>query len=557
MKSELILILLILSLLLGLKAITSAQTTAAVKGTATISGRVTIDGQPAPGVEVILRNNTMTGGRSLPLTATTDAEGRYTLTNVPAGNCHISAYAPAFVSPDQIDPYTFGKAMNIAEGENIEKMDFNLTPGGVITGKVTGTDGKTVIAMMVFAIRVDENGKLLDRASHWYSQWMTDDRGIYRIYGLKPGRYKVKAGSSSEGGRPPVFFNSGGAYSSTFHPDTIEEQQAKIVEVKAGSEIEDVDITLARASKGFSASGRLIESETGKPVAGMTIGYSINKNGGPVSSSIGSATNSRGEFKIDQLPLGNYSVFAAPNIQNIVSEMYSDSASFDITNGDISGLEIKMYRGASISGVAVVEGTKDPAALASLPHVEIMTHSLSLSPGPENMMQRGQGTINADGTFKIKGVRPGKVYLNAIPFDEKALSLLRIEYNGVEVKEIDVNAGDQITGVRLIFAHGNSVVAGRVEVKGGTLPEGTRMYVNVMRDTVGGNHLGGSEVDSRGKFLIEGIPQGRYKLVLNAWHPEKYSSLNIPNIEQVITVGANSRQEVTFVLDLSKKEGAQ
>jgi hypothetical protein len=557
MKSKIIHISLILSLLLGLKYITSAQTTPAGKGTATISGRVTIDGQPAPGVEVILRNYTMTGGRSLPLTATTDAEGRYTLTNVPAGNCHISAYAPAFVSPDQIDPYTFGKAMNIAEGENVEKIDFKLTHGGVITGKVSGSDGKTVIAMMVFVIRVDENGKLLNEDMHSYSQWLTDDRGVYRIYGLKPGRYKVKAGSPSEVGRPSIFFNSGGAYSSTFHPDAIEEQQAKIVEVKAGSEIEGVDITLARASKGFSASGRLIDSETGKPVASMIIGYSLNKNGRPSESMAGLATNSRGEFKIDRLPPNNYSVFAAPNIQNIESEMYSDSASFDITNGDVSGLVIKMYRGASISGVAVVEGTKDPAALASLPHVEIMTHSLSLSRGPENMMQRGQGTINADGTFKIKGVRPGKVYLNVMPFDQIGLSLLRIEYNGVEVKDIDVSAGDQITGVRLVFAYGNSAVAGRVEVKGGTLPEGTKMFVNISQnvDGIRGNRLGGSEVDSRGMFLIEGLPQGTHKLVLNVWNQSSNSALNIPSIEQIITVGANSKQEVTLVLDLSKKEG--
>jgi hypothetical protein len=555
MRSELIHILLILPLLLGLIAVAPAQTTPAVKGTATISGRVTIDGQPAPGVEVILRNNTMAGGRFLPLTATTDAEGRFTLTNVPAGNCQISAYAPAFVSSDRIDPFTFGKAMNIAEGDNIEKIDFKLTPGGVITGKVSGSDGKAVIAMMVFAVRVDENGKQINEDMHWYSQWQTDDRGVYRIYGLKPGRYKVKAGFSSEGGRPSMTFGSGGAYSSTFHPDTIEEQQAKIVEVKAGSGVEDVDIILARAGQEYSAGGRLIDSETGKPAAGMVIGYSINKNGRPVSSSIGSATNSRGEFKIGHLPPGNYSVFAAPNIENIVSEMYSDSASFEITNGDISGLEIKLYRGASISGVAVVEGTKDPAVLASLPRVEIVAHSLP--PGPGNMMHRGPSTIKADGTFRIKGVRPGKVHLNALPYDAKGLSLLRIEYNGVEVKEIDVNAGDQITGVRFIFAYGSSVVAGRVEVKGGTLPEGTRIYVNVMRDGVNGNHLGGAEVDSRGMFLIEGLPQGTFKLVLNAWNPEKFSSPNIPNIEQVVTVGANSRQEVTFVLDLSKKEGAQ
>ena len=98
----------------------------------------------------------------------------------------------------------------------------------------------------------------------------------------------------------------------------------------------------------------------------------------------------------------------------------------------------------------------------------------------------------------------------------KGLALARVEQNGVEVNEFNVNPGDQITGVRLVFSYGAGVIAGRIEVKGGSLPAGARLSVGYRPEggRVRGQPSKSVEVDGRGQFVIEGLSQGTYKLFL-------------------------------------------
>ena len=241
-----------------------------------------IGDQPAAGVEVMLRQ-TGSGGTiviagfepSAPITAATDAEGRYKIAGVAAGGYRIAAYAPAYVvAGESRNRFDQGKALNIAEGENV---DFALTRGGVVKGKVTDEYGKPVIAEAVSVHRIDDGGKRITQNAPNFTRWETDDRGVYRIFGLEPGRYLVSAGASSEDASLRAIGGAGGFYQRTFHPDAVEEAQAKIIELKSGAETESIDIRIARAKKGYVATGRVIESETGKPVPGVMLGYSIVK----------------------------------------------------------------------------------------------------------------------------------------------------------------------------------------------------------------------------------------------------------------------------------------
>jgi len=135
----------------------------------------------------------------------------------------------------------------------------------------------------------------------------------------------------------------------------------------------------------------------------------------------------------------------------------------------------------------------------------------------------------------------------------KGVALLRVEHNGVEVKEFSVNPGDQISGVRLVFAYGNGVIAGRVEVKGGSMP--ARMQVSCRRE--GGSAtlepIRFTEVDGRGQFVIENLTQGTYKLFLDVY-PYSENAIKLPTIDQIVTVAGEGRHEVTFVVDLASKE---
>src|SRR5262245_47232665 len=258
-----------------------AQTSnSAPKGAAKISGRVTIDGEPAQGVEVMTRrgdDRRIQLGVGIPpiLTATTDAEGRYKFSDVAAGGYIVSVHAPAYaLQVERRRRSDAGKGLNVSENDNLENVDLTMTRGGVVTGKVTDEDGRPVIAESVTVFRLDQQGKRIQtNAFEPFGREETDDQGIYRIFGIEAGHYLVAAGSSPE----EINTRMGGFYRRTFHPDTTDESKAKVIEIKPGGENENVDIRIARPTKGYTASGRVIDAETGRPVPGVTVRSGISK----------------------------------------------------------------------------------------------------------------------------------------------------------------------------------------------------------------------------------------------------------------------------------------
>lgn len=554
------------SLFLLMSASMALGQTPPPKTPGTISGRVTAGSEPAAGVEVILKSG---GGSSVtdilqsgpPITATTDSDGWYKFASVPPGSYRLVAYAPAHIIEGEANPLTSGKVINIGEGETIENINFSITRGGIVTGRVTDQDNRPVIAEAVRAYKLDANGKRASSGIPDFSTWQTDDRGVYRIFGLEPGKYIVAAGASSEDTLLRMGGGSGGTYyRRTFYPEAVEEAEAKVIEIQPGTESEGIDIKLAPASKSktFTVTGRVIEAESNKPVAGVMIGYGVTKQGSASFGFGNSATNSAGEFRLEGLTPNTYNAYI---IGLDASENYGEQVNFEITNGDVSGLEIKTHLGGSISGVAVIEGSADPKLREKLAKVQLMARSVG---GEQQMVisniTGGTAQIAANGTFKLGGIRPGKVQLMANTFmAEKGFSLLRVEHNGAEVKELQVSAGERLTGVRLVFAYGTASIAGRVEVRGGTLPAGVRLMVRARREGGGGDSFsfgaGNAEVDARGQFLLEGLSAGTYRVTLYAptFNPGA-TEFKLPKVEQTVSVSGSGRQEVLLVVDLSKEE---
>src|SRR5262249_24734354 len=252
---------------------------AASKALATIAGRVTLDGAGAPGAHVMLSPDvsenfppisfSSSGEKSPAPSAVTDAEGRYRLTDVAPGAYRVSVFAPVYVVEGEKEQSTPGKTVNVAEGDNVENVNFSLTRGAVITGKVTDDKDRPVIAAPVNAYTLNiYGGHRSPSSSNSRSvRWETDDRGVSRIFGLEPGRYMVAAGIDSAGG------STGGVYRLTFHPDAVDEAQARIVELRSGEEAANVDIKIAAPVKGYVVTGRVVDADSGDPVPGVMVTY--------------------------------------------------------------------------------------------------------------------------------------------------------------------------------------------------------------------------------------------------------------------------------------------
>jgi hypothetical protein len=512
-----------------------------------VSGKVTIKGKAAPGIAVGLRTSDY-GSRYEPsYKGTTDQDGRYRINDVPAGSYQVSPVAPSFVISDSNNGR---ETVVLSEGESVEGIDFALVRGGVITGKVADAEGRPAIEQQVNLLGADRVAN--QRGSvNVFSGVQTDDRGIYRLFGIAAGRYKISAGQADEDfgmtdpGRPSIkqsFY--------TEAADASDESKATVVEVTEGSEAANIDITLGHAAQTFAASGRIVDGENGQPIAGARFGmlHRINEQR---NSYVGadSSSNTKGEFKVENLPPGKYGIFLAPQPD---SDLRSDVVPFDIVDQDVSGLVIKSAKGgASLTGNVVLDNTDDKAVFAKLIqlriHAFVQPSGARLSP---NMVRTSM--INSDGSFRLSGLEPGTLYFSLGAQDRnltKGFIVSRTEKDGVvEPRGLEIRNGDQVTGVRLVVSYGNATVRGIVKLADGPLPAGARVFIRIAKVGDTRPNMQSPQVDSRGHFIIQGIPSGLYYIEANMFVPGVVSRPR-PPVRQQVNVLEGVVTEVTITLN--------
>ena len=212
----------------------------------TIAGKVTIKGKPAPGIVVGVRSAQPMSPYEPTYKGTTDQDGKYRISDLAPATFQVAPVAPAFVLFDTINAN--GQTVVLGEGESVDGIDFALVRGGVITGKVTDADGRPVVEQSVRLISAETQTNPRGPV-YSFSGVQTDDRGIYRMFGLAAGRYKVSAGQGEDG----FYMTTSGraSYKQTFHPDVTDVSKATIVEVTEGGEASNVDIALGRASQTY------------------------------------------------------------------------------------------------------------------------------------------------------------------------------------------------------------------------------------------------------------------------------------------------------------------
>ena len=494
---------------------TTKQTNKTPRGT--VSGRITIKDKGAAGVTVGIRKSEDYSGPFL--RATTDQDGFYRITNVAAGSYDAFTSAPGFVNADP--NVGWAQSVIVGEDENVEGINFALVRGGVITGRVTDADGRPVIQQQVNLFPV-EASEQQGRQQRFISSVTaeTDDRGIYRIFGLRPGRYKISAGKGDD-------VNSGNpatraSYKQVFHPDVTDRAKATIIEVSEGSEANNVDISLGRPLQTFSVSGRVIDAEKGLPVPNIRFGFQRTAGQRVEFVNAPAASNASGEFVVEGLIPGKYGIFVYPN-QNI--EMRAETLSFDVVDQDVSNLTVRLTKGASLTGVVVLE-SEDKAAPEKFSQFQLRAYAI----GTGGMGNSAMSPIAPDGSFRLAGLPGGTVEMQlggkVGPFQPTRFSITRIERDGAVVPErgLEVKEGEQVTGLRVVVSHGNGTIRGVVKFENGSLPEGNGIFVRLTKISEHTAGLRPPPVDARRQFLVEGLSPGVYEVlvsIVNSGGPQR------------------------------------
>lgn len=491
--------------------LTSAQVNPKQNTIGTIRGRVTSKGRGVADCSVITWSGPYSEVSQSAVPTKSDAEGNFQFSLTP-GNYYVWISAPNYYVVADGKPSQKPIRVAVEPGDQIDGVDFNLEKGGVVTGKVTNADNSPVIDVRVALIPVQKSEVTFGTTSSLWANGLTDDRGLYRLYGVPPGQYRLAVGDLS-----PAHNAMRGrlAVPRTFFPDSVDEAKAKAVTVAGGQELTGIDIKMPPPKPVFDIRGRVVDGVTGAPVSNIGVGLVIYEGQTRIGGrSTNNPTNEKGEFQIDRVPAGRYSLFVPSSNERV--ENYGQSEQFEVIDEDVSGIVITTNRTASASGVVTIEGSASPQLWQLVKSIRFIAITI-----PTGDVGRGSSqpfNVSANGTFEVSGLLPGKLNISFTMRSGEsypALRVLRVEHEGRR-DPIELNSGDRLSNLKIVIVDATSGLRGRVKLVDGSTPTNFAGSAGLYLDQL---TIGWTQIDPRGNFLLDNLPAGSFRLVVTAVFP--------------------------------------
>ena len=229
-----------------------------------------------------------------------------------------------------------------------DSLTIRMIKGGVITGTVTTSAGEPVMGVRVNPVRLrDLKGRAArQNAFDLQREWKTDDRGVYRIYGLEPGVYLISTGGK---GFIQLMTEGYDGDAPTYYASATRDNATEII-VHSGEELMGIDIRY-RDSKGHAISGTVSGATAASPMALVTVILSDAVTGAFAGMSMLPMAPGAHAFAFDAVPDGEYVVVA------VASDYTSGSPPRKITvkGADVTGLELALAPFGSIEGRVALE----------------------------------------------------------------------------------------------------------------------------------------------------------------------------------------------------------
>jgi protocatechuate 3,4-dioxygenase beta subunit len=474
--------------------------------TATIRGRVIAGdtGLPLRKAEVQLnqidaQTAATTGARRENRTATTDADGKYEFRDLPGGRYFVHAAKPPYVNVSwgQQQANTPMKPIDLRSGETLDRVDFTLARGGVITGRIVDEFGEPLSGAQVNAMLTQTiNGA---RQLMLGTGASTDDLGEFRIFGITPGQYYVQAAWQRMGAGDPSSPDRTG-YPVTFFPGTTNEAEARRFTVSAGQTISDVSMALSPI-RTVRVEGTVVDVN-GRPMGNTFL--EVLRSSGHNSSMTRHYVQPDGTFTFASLTPADYTFRTQP------TPTRKEVAMMKLTVGseDIKGLRLVALPPAIVSGRIVVD-----------PSMPLPAAALSIRATPEAQRMPGGTTpaiVADDLTFELTAM-PGRNRLTIMNLPA-GWTMRSVRVNSVEVIDdgIDVEPGEQITGVDVELSDKITSVSGRVtNARGEPVRECTLIVfaTDNKRWKIQGRYLRTARPDQDGRFKVSGLAPSDYYIV--------------------------------------------
>lgn len=481
-------------------------------GTAIIRGRVFAGdtGKPLRRARVTASSAELTGA---PRNASTDLDGAYELTDLPAGRYTLRVQRGGYLPLQygQRRPLEQGKPLELLDKQVLDKVDFSLPRMSTITGRVVDELGDPIEGVQVLALRMMYfNGRR--QLTPVSGNGRSNEDGEFRLSELAPGTYYVSATTRdtwtvSRDGVKQVM-----GYAPTYYPGTPRVTEARRFDLKQGQSVANADIALVPANTA-TISGTAIDSH-GKPYTDVNLRAEVR---GETFAMFGSAGQAHvlpdGTFRIPNVPPGDYILASGSGRDSAEPEVALLPITVDGT--DIDGVTLTGSRGGTISGRVVTEDGEVP----SIPRLSVTAVERTTGQADPTVLgtfrNAGSGIVGADGAFKIDGVF-GHPRLRVTLPDTWAVKSIERDGRDIADDTLDVRPGETLTDVQVVVTNRVSVVTGTLaDERGRPVADGTVIVFAEDASKWGpdGRMIRAARPDQQGQWRINGLPPGKFLAV--------------------------------------------
>jgi len=492
----------------------------------------------------------ISGDMRLDRLTVTDADGRFSFSDLPAGRFTVTTEKAGHpeMSYGASRPFRAGAGVFLQAGQHTERINLTLAPGGAIAGAVHDERGEPMpgVPIMAWEIRTSLGGeRTLDFPATGGEWVVTDDRGMYRVFGLPPGDYTVGTSwayhgqasdvrvptdaeiraafqSKNQAASPATSLSPQPAgtsepprynYAPTFAPGVVDPLSASVIALGIGEQRMGVDLQMQ-----FQAMSRLELAINGPDGTPASVRIMLTRRS-PVealnTSSVSFGGN--GRFTSSSLSPGLYTVMAETEAAGNMPPLWA-MADVVVTGGEPIAMTLTLQPAIAVSGRVVFEGTtlKPPADLTRV--------FVRLS-GAGPMRASTVSTTDATGLVSISGVIPGQyavfgsVAAGAMPGAPTGMTwtVRSVMLNDRDVTDrvFDVSAG--ASGLTVTFTDRVAELSGTIVGPAGSpatdyfviaIPADRAYWVPQSRRIVS------TRPDGSGRYVFRGLPAGDYKIAL-------------------------------------------